>query len=130
MQEIGVSRKSFLCRGSRQGQNARNWRPRIIPRKGLPFRGPEPVPSKGWLFDAGRERHSGDAIRIEAIKNCQRQNHDDEGERTGLRARAAAGQPSRTVERSIKELSGKGDSAVGRGEQEVLRKNESGMCSK
>jgi hypothetical protein len=30
-----------------QGQNADNWQPRVIRRKGLPFRDSKAVPSKG-----------------------------------------------------------------------------------
>ena len=52
-----VSQKPFLCRASQQGQNARNWQQPIIPRIRIAFRGTRTVPSKGWLSDAGRERH-------------------------------------------------------------------------
>jgi hypothetical protein len=41
------SKKWLRCRGSQQGQNARNWQPPIIPRIRLPFRDARTVPSKG-----------------------------------------------------------------------------------
>jgi hypothetical protein len=39
--------------GLAAGHNAHDSRPRVIPTKGLPFRDSKPVPSKGWVFDAG-----------------------------------------------------------------------------
>jgi len=65
------------------------------------------------ILCVGRDVESGATIGIDAIENDQCQKHRAEGERAGFRACAAAGQPRRTVERSVKKLSGERDSAVG-----------------